>query len=137
MEKEFVTYQQALKLKELGFDEPCLLNVWWLNGTCTLTKKLFEPLIYINGNDIDFEYNLPKEHPFAKGKVIDIGIPIFSQAFRWFRDKYGVHSSPRKYDETKWWVEWGTWTSPVFEAFEEAESAWLNKLLEIVESKSE
>jgi hypothetical protein len=23
MEKEFVTYNQALKLKELGFNEPC------------------------------------------------------------------------------------------------------------------
>jgi hypothetical protein len=25
MEKEFVPYQQALELKELGFDEPCLM----------------------------------------------------------------------------------------------------------------
>ena len=24
MEKEFVPYEQALELKELGFDEPCL-----------------------------------------------------------------------------------------------------------------
>jgi hypothetical protein len=25
MEKEFILYEQALALKELGFDEPCLI----------------------------------------------------------------------------------------------------------------
>lgn len=33
MEKEFVPYEQALALKELGFDEPCLA---WHNS-----KRLF------------------------------------------------------------------------------------------------
>ena len=27
MEKEFIPYEQALALKELGFDEPCLVYI--------------------------------------------------------------------------------------------------------------
>jgi hypothetical protein len=40
----------------------------------------------------------------------------------------------KKYDETRWWVEWGTWTSSIFETFEEAEKCWLEKLLSIAEA---
>ena len=29
MNKEFITYEQALALKELGFDEPCLGWYWY------------------------------------------------------------------------------------------------------------
>jgi hypothetical protein len=36
MEKEFVPYQQALELKELGFDEPCLMYYDYL---CTLVES--------------------------------------------------------------------------------------------------
>ena len=28
IEKEFIPYQQALELKELGFDEPCYKNIF-------------------------------------------------------------------------------------------------------------
>ena len=118
MEKEFVPYVLAVKLKSLGFDEECF---GFYNPT--VTEKV------IMNNDSYGGYGLSYEHI--------VGAPTFSQAFRWFREKYNIHSSPKKYDETKWWVEWGTWTSPVFETFEEAELSWLNKLIEIVESKSE
>ena len=115
MEREFVPYVLAVKLKELGFDEPCFN--FYMGGFKELGKiKLVLP------------NNIHDSNVLA---------PTFSQAFRWFREKYNIHSSPKKYDETKWWVEWGTWTSPVFETFEEAELSWLNKLIEIVESKSE
>jgi hypothetical protein len=62
MEKEFIPYEQALALKELGFDEPCLAN--YLS-----TKKL----------DISLW-----RHGF------DIPAPLYQQAFRWFREKYGL-----------------------------------------------
>jgi hypothetical protein len=106
MEKEFVPYPLALRLKALGFDEPC----FHLDG---LGKVSYA----------EFGYGATP-------------IPLYSQAFRWFREKHGVHSSPRKYDETQWWAEWGTWTSSIG-TFEEAELAWLEKLIEIVETKSE
>lgn len=113
IDKEFVPPQEALDLKELGFDEPCFgfyhNDKTFYNAQCKSHEQFYEQLC---------------------------SAPTFSQAFRWFREKYGVHSSPRKYDETNWWVEWGTWTSPVFETFEEAELAWLRKLIEIVKQKS-
>ena len=121
MNKEFIPYKQALALKELGFDEPCFGYYYTLNGK---DWKFAEKSEYYR---LDDEINI--------GGKFSLLAPTFSQAFRWFREKYNVHSSPRKYDETKWWVEWGTWTSPVFETYEEAEFSWLEKLIEIVKTK--
>lgn len=59
MEKEFVPYEIALELKELGFDEPCIRG-WDKNG-----KIWYHP-------DSD----------------IILDNPTFSQAFRWFRENY-------------------------------------------------
>lgn len=111
MEKEFVPYEQVSSLIALGFNEPVIAHRQ--NGLDICLLKQPEVLF------------------------TDLSMILYQQAFRWFRENYGVHASPRKYDETKWGVEWGTWTSPAFETFEEAELSWLNKLLEIVESKSE
>ena len=121
IESEFVPYEQALALKELGFIEPCFGYYYTLNGK---DWKFAEKSEYYR---LDDEINI--------GGKFSLLAPTFSQAFRWFREKYNVHSSPRKYDETKWWVEWGTWTSPVFETYEEAEFSWLEKLIEIVKTK--
>ena len=112
MEKEFVPYQPSLDMKELGFDEPCF-TYYWEDG-----------VRYKGVND-----------PFNYNKQNVISAPLYQQAFRWFREKYGVHMYPTKYDETKWWIEWGTWTSEVFNSFEEAELACLKKLIEIVKEK--
>ena len=112
MEKEFVPYQPSLDMKELGFDEPCFgyygknnVFMFFVDVTSCITNSEFEL------------------YPTA---------PTFSQAFRWFRENYGVHMYPTKYDETKWWIAWGTWTSEVFNSFEEAELECLKKLIEIV-----
>ena len=69
--KEFVPYEQSLVLKELGFDEPCFA---FYNGK------------FIQSTEFDFDsYNSIDvgHHPLA---------PTFSQAFRWFRDKYQIDS---------------------------------------------
>jgi len=69
MEKEFIPYEQALELKDLGFDEPC----FGFYGT--------DGYLYIqyarNGNI--FKRN--------NGCLS----PTFSQIFRWFREKYNIH----------------------------------------------
>jgi len=67
MDIEFVTYEQALALKELGFDEKCLAfyNSKFLDST---------------------DYN------FDDGTSKDIGLcikaPLKQQVFRWFREKH-------------------------------------------------
>ena len=62
MEKEFTPYEQALALKELGFDEPCF-GVYTVNN-----RNLF---IVTPIKDESFGY---------------LNTPTFSQAFRWFRE---------------------------------------------------
>ena len=64
MKKEFVPYEHALALKELGFDEPCMRG-WDKDGG----------IWYHPDSDI----------------ILDN--PTFSQAFRWFREKYNLHHS--------------------------------------------
>lgn len=150
LQKEFVTYNQALRLKALGFNEPCLLNVWWLNDKCTITKKLFEPLISINGNDIDFEYSLPKKHPLEKWGAIDIDIPTFSQVLRFFRDKnfhvnidsFHCIGKPKPFGlSIDYLHESGKWDyidyrdDNDFETYEEAQSKAIDVIIEILENK--
>jgi hypothetical protein len=64
MEKEFIGYTEALSLKELGFDEPCL------------------------GFYDDLDNNKPIGGNFpCDGKN---SAPTFSQCFRFFREEYGL-----------------------------------------------
>ena len=120
MTKEFVPCELAVKLKELGFNEPCFA--------------------YRKDPDMLFiaYYNQPA--------------PTFSQAFRWFREKYNLHSLIGIYPNTKEWyssyqdLNWsGKETldfnktedrSIRFKTYEKAELACLDKLIEIVESKN-
>ena len=120
MKKEFVPYELAVKLKQLGFDEPCLKSY----GTDGL----------LNENDHEMY----------------LSAPTFSQAFRWFRKKYGLSGvvnesfvGNQRYGVVFIKSEIGLsyikspQPTTVFDEYEKAELACLDKLLEIVESKSE
>ena len=124
MENEFVDYNLALRIKQLGFDKPCLAFYQ--------VENFEEKPCGVDDKD---EY---LRTGFATCKNSEIpehftAAPTWQSAFAWFREKYGVYMVPKKYDETKWWVEWGSWTSKVCESFEEAQQACLEKLCEIVE----
>jgi len=67
MTKEFLPYDRALKLKELGFDEPCL-------DFYDDNQELF--------------YNHENKEKIHIGDSVKA--PLFQQAFRWFREKYGL-----------------------------------------------
>ena len=73
MEKESIPYQIALDMKSIGFDEPCLgfYNV----------RGLFVPDYKVAKLQID---NLRLERCCLA--------PTFSQAFRWFREKYSHYA---------------------------------------------
>jgi hypothetical protein len=137
MKSEFIPYEQALVLKELGFDEPCFGNHTetdfydYKGGVgVKITKRII--LSTINGIR---NYN-------QEGQV---SAPTFSQAFRWFREKYkGVHEIVRRKDydylEFIGWVyidnkriDVNSYWIPL--SYEEAELACLKKLIEIVKSK--
>jgi hypothetical protein len=127
MKKEFISYEEALALKELGLE---VKSPYYYNPNGVLLMKSFEcndEIESINVKNIIYYWD----------KIIKdrIDAPTFSQAFRWFREKYNVHMYPTKFDETKWWVNWSTWTSKVFDTYEEAELACIKKLIEIAKEK--
>ena len=136
MEKEFVPYEQALALKELGFDEPCF---GYYESTYGKEKVIIEPSKLITNS------NYSKVFSEIRYRIVT---PTFSQAFRWFRDNFGLSG----------WVDESFTTnnrqgvvsvkspkgleyiqSPkatmFFETYEEAELACLKKLIEIIKNK--
>ena len=76
MNKEFIPYEQALELKELGFDED-VIAYWEKNS-------LLKPIPMS-----DFINSFPvNDYPKADW----IAAPLYQQAFRWFREKYSINS---------------------------------------------
>lgn len=76
MEKEFIPYEQALALKELGFDEECFSYVKHLGYDSS--KEKVRVLSEVSRSQIE-DMGLPL-----------LKIPTFSQAFRFFREKYNI-----------------------------------------------
>jgi hypothetical protein len=111
MNKEFIPYEQALELKELGFDEPCM-------GYYIELKNPIEGLLKIG---LDNEY---------------LQAPLYQQAFRWFR-KNKIHSSVSEFDINNYmyYIDDGIWRDievPGYDTYEEAELACLTNLIEVV-----
>ena len=127
MEKEFVPYELAVKLKALGFDKPCIRY-------------------YVEDGYLS---NLTIQHA--------CDAPLFQQAFSWFREKYNLQSEIEfRHCEYSFkinfqklangenppimvWHLVDSWLGlniDLFHTYEEAELACLTKLIEIVESKS-
>lgn len=116
MNKEFITYEQALALKGLGFDEPCLSHF--------LKKKFYLKFFDRQGTEI-------------------VLAPLYQQAFRWFREKYKLFHHTRSVDEFRedvWWEckiygktknRRDIMCQPA-KTYEEAELNCLKKLIEIV-----
>jgi len=117
MEKEFVPYDIALALKELGFDERCLKGFY---------KK--EIIWAETGNSYDFNSRKPIEH--------FVSAPLYQQVFRWFREKYFI-TQYVYFDFDDIWSfridngDTGEGNNG-FVTYEEAELACLRKLIEIV-----
>ncbi len=123
LDKEFVLYQEALALKELGFDEPCL-SIYDKDGK--LQRSLLEYPIINSKNGFHEHWNI-------------ITAPLYQQAFRWFREKYGLHSTITSISQESW--QWhitksgeslGKLYDEDFYTYEDAELACLRKLIEIV-----
>ena len=76
MEEQFVTYEIALKLKELGFDEECF--GYWRdeNKPCPITMCKFTTKY-----DFDDDINFPKFKCLA---------PLWQQVIDWLRDEHDI-----------------------------------------------
>ena len=136
MENEFVTYELALRMKQLGFDESCLA-------------------IYSNANPKTGLYTLKKYRlkliKQASQKDKGVKAPLYQQAFRWFREKHvllGFIEPANGYEDKSLFAfyicddeqnivddshSYSKDNSLHFKTYEEAELACLKKLIEIAE----
>ena len=80
VDKDFVLYEEALALKELGFNEPCI--GWWFVCNNKANLHLVENGEAEDNNNIEIsEEDFPEYESMYKGSC---SAPTFSQAFRWF-----------------------------------------------------
>jgi hypothetical protein len=134
MEKEFIPYELALRMKELGFDEECIA---YYQKSAVIGNDNILPISFTNmASDFnDYEYS-------------KLGVPFYSaptrqQAFRWFREEYttkgwvtpivnvdgfsDIHEARIHQEESSVLVLGN------YDSYEEAELACLEKLIKIVE----
>jgi len=145
MKKDFIPYEQALELKEIGFDEECF--------------GCYEP----NGALDYIENRILKDFPYlAKNSEWQdlVAAPTFSQAFRFFREKCnivhsidwmtrsggeypsgyivhlrGINGNILNEDNLIVLNETESLGYEVFPTYEEAELSCLKKLIKIVKNK--
>ena len=117
MNKEFIPYQQALELKELGFDEPCF--------------NYYVPSLQGGFNLLHSKINLD-----------DIKAPLYQQAFRWFREKYDLIVAITKVSSIINYTFVAVFYKGdddhfigSYNTYEEAELACLKELIEIAKNK--
>jgi hypothetical protein len=126
MKNEFVSYEVALELKQLGFDEECL-------------GKFYYNHLEIGGNWRNDDF---KEDP-----DIFISAPLYQQVFRWFREKHNLYAVIIPTITMYWTFKTMTVVEGIVEVppythvdvndyptYEEAELACLKKLIEITKN---
>ena len=128
MESLFCPYEQALALKELGFDEISLFCYDTVNEGNPLSHC---PHLLLNSQLEGFE-NEP------------ISAPLYQQAFRWFREKYML--SGEIYIFKNFWnfdiedinnsIQLYTSDITSYSTYEEAELECLKKLIEIAKKQN-
>jgi len=118
MKNEFIPYEQALALKELGFDEQCF-SFYDANGE-----------VYKSEGYYRYSDNVHKDEVIA---------PLYQQAFRWFREKYNLKCWVEEHTEDTFIYEirphklsdYKEGEIYVYKTYEETELACLKKLIEL------
>ena len=85
-DKEFVSYDIALALKELGFDEPCM--AYWVKS-----EFLGYPKPHLSLSN-EFNQNNDTKDSFSGVKAF---APLYQRAFRWLFDE--LHKSYTEQDK--------------------------------------
>jgi len=136
MNNEFIPYEQALTLQELGFGSPYPIGGYQ-------EGKIF----YYENSKLYYDGRPMYSSDAHLGQIL---APLYQQAFRWFREKHNLLGNV--YSNASGWL-WeihdnvgGTHRfgsmydgdceySGVFTSFRKAEIACLDKLIELVKSK--
>ena len=139
MEAEFIPYEQALALKELGFESPYPIG-GYQGGA----------VFYYEKGELYYDGRPMYSSDAHSGQIL---APLYQQAFRWFREKYnlrgfiGFRPNVKQFDchiydmslSGKEYVKQRTMEEynkdPKVGTYEEAELECLRKLIEIVKNK--
>jgi hypothetical protein len=128
MEKEFIPYNLALILKELGFDEA-------LSFYFDIEENNKLKPIPMKDEICSFHSNRDK---------LMIAAPTFSQAFRWFRKTHNLHKFVHYHTKPSYTfavfcdieMYWTLHEGISFNSYEEAELECLKKLIEIAKEQN-
>ena len=106
MKEQFIPYELAVKLKELGFDEECF------------RVKL--------KNSPEHWYTQTDYEDYPEQKEEEVLIPLWQQAFEWLWNKTNKYIIPIPNDDKEWLC-----LGQKFKTYEEARQACLEKLIEL------
>ena len=142
LEKEFIPYEQALALKQLEFDEPCLghyqdRDETTMHGAVATSKNVH---FFIGETNKRF---IVRNSPISNCVLA----PTFSQAFRWIRDTHNLNAqiafceySVVSENAWKYTLDNPTgiqlWNGK-YSTYEEAELECLKKLIDIINGKQQ
>jgi hypothetical protein len=140
MERDFLEYTEALKLKELGFDEPCFGQFYKHPSQEKEEFRLFKDCDWENRTTSYWAKNISSHF---------VSTPTYSQCYRFFREKHNLITYIGwVYKKTKG-IDWFFNIKGIeminnnvlphneirFNTYEEAELECLKKLIEIVKKK--
>jgi hypothetical protein len=120
MNKEFIPYEEALALKELGFNEPCMA------------------IYYSKDKSFSWHHHIDhtNDEPALDSGEFNISAPLYQQAFRWFREKHNIFAYVDPNYCYKIWVDDEFFEHSVdHDNYEEAELECLKQLIKIVKEK--
>jgi hypothetical protein len=133
MEKEFVSYEIALKLKELGFNEPCFTYYYEFNSNLRTHLVVDINNAWTYSGNTNFGFTLA---------------PLYQQVFKWFREEKLIDLIVSRYQSrddgdtyyyyqitNDYGIEETRHFKEGFFTYEEAELAGLQKMIEIIENK--
>jgi hypothetical protein len=134
---EFTTYDISLRMKKLGYDEPCLAvyRGGSLYGSGTSVSRYYD----------EGHWELERNSNYGGDIEQWVAAPTLQSAFKWFREKYQIHHridiqdlSENLYDYEILEVLDGfndLHSGSSFKSYEEAQIACLEKVIKIAERK--
>jgi len=128
MEKEFIPYEQALALKELGFESPYPIGGYQSGA-----------VFYYEKGELYYDGRPMYSSDAHSGQLL---APLYQQVFRWFREKYRLDGKP-EYFLNDWYCfiindmkeeDTSRRLFTEFPSYEQAELECLKKLIEIIKT---
>lgn len=84
MKNQFCSYEIALKLKELGFDEKCMASYY------TYDIKNFSKGKYDYRGKFEFDYSTEDQYIVNSNETYYVSAPLWQQVIDWFRDEHDI-----------------------------------------------